>query len=504
MAKFGWGTPSLITLSLGIVLEIPPGNIAILGVLKVALPDADTALILVQVNFVGILDFDEKLFSFDASLYDSHVLFIDLEGDMAVRLKWGDNAAFLISVGGFHPSFTPPSGLHLPATMKRLTISILDYDYAKIKIDCYFAVTSNTVQFGAHLFLFFGVDEANISGELGLDVLFQFSPFYFNALITGSLSISVFGFDLLSIHLQLSLEGPTPWRAKGTGSISILFFSIDVSFDVTWGEQKDTALPPVEVLPIFLAEVNKQDNWKALPPPSSSLLVTLRKLDESLLVLHPLGALTVSQRALPLGLTLDKVGNQKPDDVNRVDITAAVSNGTALALSDADEQFAIAQFQGMSDSDKLSQPSYQPLKGGVTVGTAEAIQSSKMTRRKISYDVIIEDKEAAKPTQPPAAGGGNRVKAISALFQPFLAGNAVARSALSFQRKSQLEPFADKIAVGGEGYTVAHTINNQAFDAGSTFASEAMASQHLRALQSANPALAGALHVLPNHEVNAS
>jgi hypothetical protein len=27
--------------------------------------------------------------------------------------------------------------------------------------------------FGAHLYLFFGVDEANLSGQLGLDVLFQ-------------------------------------------------------------------------------------------------------------------------------------------------------------------------------------------------------------------------------------------------------------------------------------------------------------------------------------------
>ncbi len=495
MAKFGWGTPSLVTLSLGIILEIPPGNIAILGVLKVALPDESTALIQIQVAFIGILDFDEKLLSFDASLYDSHVLFIGLEGDMAVRLKWGDNAAFLISVGGFHPAFTPPSGLHLPASMKRLTISILDYDWAKIRIDCYFAVTSNTVQFGAHLYMFFGVDAAHISGQLGLDVLFQFSPFYFNALITGSLAISVAGFDLLSIDLRLSLEGPTPWHAHGTGSISILFFSIDVSFDVTWGDRKDTSLPPVDVMPIFLGEIDKQENWKALPPPSSNLLVTLRKLDPKLLVLHPFGALTVSQRALPLGLKLDKVGSQKPDDVDIVDIVGASSNGTALSISEQDEQFAIAQFQGMSDSDKLSKPSYQPLKGGVVVGTAEAIQSSKMTRRKISYDVIIED----KMPKPPRA----RIRAIGGLFHPFLAGNAVARSALSYQLRSQLQPFTDKIAVGGEGFTVANKLDNTAFDAASHFASEAMAAQYLQSAQSANPALAGTLHVLPTHEVNA-
>jgi hypothetical protein len=163
------------------------------------------------------------------------------------------------------------------------------------------------VQFGAHAYLFFGVDGCNINGQVGFDVLFQFSPFYFNAMISGSLSLEVAGFDLLSIDLRFSLEGTSPWRAKGTGSISILFFSIDVNFDVTWGDPVNTSLPPVHVMPLFLAEINKQENWRALPPPSSNLLVTLRKLDPALLVLHPFGALTVSQRAMPLNLTLDKL-----------------------------------------------------------------------------------------------------------------------------------------------------------------------------------------------------
>lgn len=504
MAKFGWGEPSLVTLSLGIIVEIPPGNIAILGVLQVALPTEDEALILIQVAFLGILDFDEQLLSFDASLYDSHVLFLTLEGDMAVRLKWGDNAAFILSVGGFHPAFHPPDGLHLPASMKRLTISILDYDWAKIKVDCYFAVTSNTVQFGAHLYLFFGVDAANITGQLGLDVLFQFSPFMFIAQMSGSLSIAVFGMDLLSISLNFQLSGPTPWEAKGTGSLSILFFSIDVSFDVTWGDKKDTALPPVDVMPIFLGEINKQSNWKALPPPSTNLLVTLRAVDPSLLVLHPFGSLTLSQRALPLKLKLDKVGNQKPDDVNVVDISSVSSNPgggapvTPLTLNDEDEQFAIAQYQDMSDSEKLSRPSYQLLKGGVIIGSSDSMQSSKMTRRTINYNTTIIDKD---PQQPVFKG---RLAALSGLFHPFLSGSAAARSPLSYKGKTQLRPFTDTIAVGQEGYVVSNTSDNKPVNTASSFSSEAMARDHMKSQVASNPSLADGVHVLPNSEVNAS
>jgi len=492
MAKFGWGTPSLITLSLGIIIEIPPGNIAILGVLRVALPSADAALIQLQVAFVGILDFDRKMLSFDASLYDSRVLFLTLEGDMALRLTWGDNPAFLLSAGGFHPSFQPPP-LDLP-TLRRMSITVLDTSWARLRTESYFAVTSNTVQFGSAIDVFFGVDGCNIQGHLGMDVLFQFSPFYFIAAISGSLSIEVIGIDLLSIHLKFSLEGPTPWRARGSGSVSLLFFDVDVDFDVTWGDSQDTSLPPIDVVPLLVAEIEKRDNWKALPPPASNLLVSLRQLDPALLVLHPFGALTVTQRALPLALTLDKVGSQKPQDAVRLDITAAASGAAAYPITGVNELFAAAQFQTMTDAEKLSRPSYQPLKGGVTIGAAGGPKTSKMTRRHIDYQVTIIDKEPVRPLL--------RFKAIAGLFHAFLGGASVSRSSLSFHTKSQVTPYPDKIAVASEGFTVAHTHDNTAFGTAAKFTSEAMAVDYLRQTVAADPSLAGTLHVLPNHEVN--
>src|SRR5262249_60553009 len=140
------------------------------------------------------------------------------------------------------------------------------------------------VQFGAAIHILFGTDDFNVHGDLGFDVLFQFSPFYFNALISGSLGIDIFGAGVMSIDLRFSLEGPTPWRAKGTGSISILFFSIDIDFDTTWGEPADTSLPPVHVMPLLVAEVDKQQKWKAMPPPQSNLLASLSKLVDCLLL----------------------------------------------------------------------------------------------------------------------------------------------------------------------------------------------------------------------------
>jgi hypothetical protein len=112
-----------------------------------------------------------------------------------------------------------------------------------VRIDGYFAVTSNTVQFGAHAEVFFGIDEINVDGDISFDALFQFSPFAFITEVSASFSVKVLGIGLFSVRVHGTLEGPTPYRARGEGSISLLFFDISVDFDVSWGEQQDTTLP---------------------------------------------------------------------------------------------------------------------------------------------------------------------------------------------------------------------------------------------------------------------
>ncbi|MGZ5134542.1 MAG: DUF6603 domain-containing protein, partial [Flavitalea sp.] len=295
MGKLGWGTPSLITLSLGLIIEIP-GNIAILGVLRIALPEESIALVNIQVNFVGTLDFEKKMLTFDASLYDSRILLMTLEGDMAVRLRWGDEPDFILTVGGFHPSYTPPP-LALP-TLKRLAINIINTDLARIRIDCYQAVTSNTVQFGAKAEMFLGFSSLSVEGRVTFDALFQFSPFIFTIDFSSSFSLKAFGIGVYSVRLRGTLQGPTPWRAKGSGGISFFFFDIDVDFDKTWGESRDTSLPDIEILPRLLTELRKREQWHAYVPSGNNLQVSLRKLAETVevLVLHPAGSLTVQQK----------------------------------------------------------------------------------------------------------------------------------------------------------------------------------------------------------------
>jgi hypothetical protein len=489
MAKLGWGTPTLVSVSLGVIIEIP-GNIAILGVLKVALPTEDEAILLLQVNFAGAIEFDKQRLYFFAALFQSRVLTITIEGELGLLVAFGAQPDFVLSVGGFHPSFKPPP-LPFPAP-KRISLSILNTAAARIGVQGYFAITSNTVQFGARAELFFGFSAVSVEAYLSFDALFQFSPFRFVIAISAGASLKVFGVGLFSVSLDFTLAGPTPWQAKGSASISFLFFSVGVDFDETWGEERDTVLPPVDVLPLLEAELTKTESWQTRSPVGGAPLVTLRVLDdtEAAVVLHPLGTLFVQQRFVPLDIQVDKVGSQRTADVSRSQV-AVVDSGLAK-VSDAVDKFALAQFQNFSDAQKLSLPAFEPEHAGLELAPdGAAMASFRAVRRSARYEQSVIDNVGREQSR--------FVPYNANLFGHFLAGASVARSPLSQAERTLRQPFGDAITVPGDAYVVASTRDNTAD--GPVFGSHAQARAHLDSLLADDPNRADTLHVIPAMEV---
>jgi len=494
MAKLGWGEPTLVSLSLGVIAEIPPGDIAILGVLELALPAEDLPVLVLQVNFAGALEFSKQRMYFFSSLFDSHILFITIEGEMGLLFAWGDNANFVLTVGGFHPQYNPPP-LPFPAP-QRISLDIINESYARIHADGYFAVTTNTVQFGTRSEYFFGFSALSLSGHSSFDALIQFSPFHFSVSVSTSFSVQVFGLGVFGVDISLTLDGPEPWHAHGTASLSFLFFSIGIGIDFTWGDSGNTTLPPVAVMPILAAEFGKQSNWRAMLPEGSNLLVSLRALGpaESQLVLHPVGTLQVSQRAIPLDLTLDTVGNQKPDDANR--FTLSVTSADLVQTAIVQEPFAPAQFTALGDAAKLSQPAYVPQDSGIEVSAAgDQYGSGTSIVRIVRYDVTIIDTKLR-------SSSSRFTRYPGTLFQHGLLGNAAARSALSAVREQQTHPFDGAVQVSAETFAVARQSDNTVYhpDA-AAFTSQASARDYIGRAVAADPALAGTLHVLPRFEV---
>ena len=496
MAKLGWGEPTLVSLSLAVIAEIPPGDIAILGVLSLQLPAEDLALLVLQVNFAGALEFDKQRMYFFASLYDSHILFITIEGQMGLLVAWGDNANFVVTVGGFNPQYNPPP-LPFP-TPQRISVDIINESYAQIQASGYFAVTTNSVQFGSLAQFFFGFSALSVSGHAGFDALIEFSPFHFSVSISSSFSVQVFGLGVYGIGIDLMLDGPDPWHAHGTASLSFLFFSIGIGIDFTWGDSGTSTLPPVNVMPILAAEFGKQSNWRAMLPAGINLLVTLRQLDpsESQFVLHPAGTLQISQRAIPLDITIDTVGGAQPADANRFGLS--VSSADLVQTAVLTEPFAPARFITTDDATKLSESAFVPEDSGIAMAAAGDLYASGTTIvRIVRYDQTIIDTELRRSSSNFEPYSGSE-------FQNALRGNAAALSELSARQESLTHPFTGTVQVTSEIFAVAQVSDNTAYSPESaTFSSRASAVDYLNRLVAASPSAAGTLHVLPHYEVAA-
>jgi len=308
---------------------------------------------------------------------------------------------------------------------------------------------------------------------------------------------------LFSIHLKLILEGPTPWHAKGTGTLSIdlwLFeIEISASFDITWGDAQNAVMPSIKVLTILVEEFKKIDNWQAKIADSNNLLVSLRKLQSQSesLVLHPLGILQISQRAVPLDLNIDKVGSRKAEDGKIFGIKV-----TTLGLQDTgskpQEKFAIAQYQDMSDDQKLTRPSFQNYNGGIALSVAgRQLGSSKAVRRVVRYETIIIDSNFKRFVI-------HFFAPIGALFNHFIRGAAVSKSKLSRSYKKSVVPFGpeERIKVKPASYVVAGLADNKAVDGKSVFASEGMARDYMHSLIDTDPNKKDEVHVIAEFEVN--
>lgn len=490
MGKLGWGTPALITLELGVILEIPRPAFAVLGILRMALPAADVAVLNLQVSFLGVVDFERKELTFDASLFDSRVLTFTLTGDMAVRLYWGDNANFLLTVGGFHPAYSPPPmGL---GTLNRLALVIFSGN-PNLRAEAYFAVTSNTVQFGARIELYAGVDVFNVYGFIGLDALIQFDPFHFIVQIGAMIAVRSGTSTLFSIRLGLTLEGPTPWHAHGTGSFEISFIftiTISVSFDVTFGEQRNTTLPPISVRPLIEQALGLDGNWRVISSGALHAHVTLRSLPKDApLVVPPMGALAVTQKIAPLGVSLQRFGAQRVDGGSRFSIVN-VHVGTDSAQTDAQvEQFAAAQFFDMSDAEKLSRRSYEPYPAGVALAGGNAPRANFQRVVDVVYEVIY----FRKPRRL------LRLSLASALLELFAGVSSAARSKFSATRREPTGLGTPKVTLPHETYVLA-SIDGLVPHGTQVFVSETAAAVALKEVVAKDARLSKKLQVVSSYE----
>jgi hypothetical protein len=406
LVKIGWGTPIMIDIELAFIIEL--GNrkrLIILGRLSSILPNRDVDLVRLNMDAVGVIDFHQGTAALDAVLVDSRFVhrFV-LTGQMAMRMAWEGTPGFALAVGGMHPRFTLPAGF---PKLQRISLALTTGDNPRLLCEAYFAITSNTLQFGARASLYAAALGFSIEGDVGFDVLIQFIPFHFLAEFHASVQLKRGSSNLFKVKVEGELEGPRPLRVAGKATFEILWCDFSVRFNKTLVDGGQPAqVEQVDALGELRRALGDVRNWQVHPPAAVGQLVSLRDRgggDATFLLLHPLGELGVRQSIVPLNLArdIDRLGAAAPAGARRFAVTKAAVGPSNASIRNVREFFAPAQFFDMSDDEKIVAPSFEEMDAGVVLSDAGfAFSMADIAPSKFDFQDITIGPDGATVEEP--------------------------------------------------------------------------------------------------------
>lgn len=508
--KFGWLGGDLLNLEFGLILTWKEWKLLMPGMLKLEVPKKSKILKL-NAYFLGVVDFKENYLFFRADLVNSKLWEFKLTGSLVFGVGWGSNVFSVVSIGGFHPAFYDlPSIPAMPNAFRnldRLAVPLWQSGDNKLLLEAYLAFTSNSAQVGAHAYLHIkGPMGFNIDGHLGFDALFYFHPFHFLVDIDARIDFRHGSEVLACVQLSGQLSGPSPWHVEGKAKLKICWcFSVSIPFSKTWGDPATTEIEQsVDLLEVFHTELSDNRNWRAEGAEFHYNRVSLRPRDDEApgeILVQPLGALVFSQRALPLGQSIQKFGDAKPSGINIIKINSISSGATVFEdLDKTTELFAPGNFTELDDHQQLSRKSFETMESGVRIGDtgASVMPQPFLPPKPLEYELSY-----IAPDLP--ATGGGKVVLSADRFQRLSRSSSVAQSTLSWQSGRGHRTATQAVGIAVKSFAIAGTDDLRLFTNGTstgfTAQSQAEAIQLHRQLLQEHPELEGKIQVVAAHEL---
>jgi hypothetical protein len=168
---------------------------------------------------------------------------------------------------------------------------------------------------------------------------------------------------------------------------------------------------------------------------------------------HPTGILEVRQNVAPLNVKLERFGSAPITGHNKFRLVAPASTvPSVLEVKGVDEFFARAQFDNLSDKDKLKKPSFEKMQGGVSLGNDQPGTHGIAVKHVLEYECILLGSDGTTETRTHAKLPWDRGRRI-------VRGGAAHRSSYRATglRRFDRPGVKPKIGVGEESYVVART-----------------------------------------------
>ncbi|MEU0009359.1 DUF6603 domain-containing protein [Streptomyces sp. NPDC006314] len=373
MVRITWGG-RMVSLSAALILDLPdPVRAFLVGRLTIALPDPFVPLIRLQANVFGKIDPGVPSVELLATLTGSRIVGLPVAGEFFLLLRGGREAVFVVSAGGFHPRYARPPGV---PQLQRLSMD-LGNGIISLRAEAYLALTSNSLQFGANLHLDAVIAGCGVEGYLGLDALFVWEPtLSFAVHVYAGVAVLAFGERLAAVGLDFTLEGPAPWHAFGTGTISVLFWDVSLDFDERWGELPASAARAEDILPLLRDALAKPDAWTAERSPADrSGLRYTDAANKSLArgeVAAPDATFRVSQKVVPLERPITRFHRVGvPEQSWWITPVERATDEPMDTFGPLTEPFVPGEFFAMNDEEQLSRPAFEDCTSGVRLSDTD-------------------------------------------------------------------------------------------------------------------------------------
>lgn len=235
-----------------VAVEVGDGfAVTLLGLARAALPTTYLPLVQLELALMAHFSTAEGVLEVRAQLTDNSFLLTRdcrLTGGFAYVSWFGPSpnaGQFVLSIGGYHPSFRRPDYPDVPRVGYRWDIS----GCLTITGESYFALTSEAIMAGTRFSAALNAGPLWASLTLGVDAIVFFDPFHFLASGYASIAAGItIDIDLLfgtvtvtlSFHLgaQVTVEGPD---FHGSATIDLDVTSVTVAF----GGSTNTSTPPL-------------------------------------------------------------------------------------------------------------------------------------------------------------------------------------------------------------------------------------------------------------------
>lgn len=372
-------------------------NWYLLARLRLQVPDFVDAPISVEAGGVAIWDNARGEFQLRLVLRNSKIFGAELTGEAMIfkgdpDLEDGVHKhVTFISVGGFHPAFTVPSGrIYVP---KRLALTWSEGDHVRVEWKLYFAITPGSFQFGISADLVARFSGFGIRGHLAFDLLAA-SRHEWSVLLELSVELMLGDRTLAGVDLKGVFVGTRPFKFAGRVSVSFLFWSwTSPPFNVLF-HHSDAFELAAKVLDDIQAAANATANFKPRGAPG----MCLRDAERSGVWVSPSEPLEFRQHVAPLQRAITRYNDAKLSAPETFTIDPLPPPGARWSAVSIDDEFAPGTYLDLTREQQLAARSFEAMPGGFEI--RRELETETPVSVELSYEEVIVDPEYVPPQRP--------------------------------------------------------------------------------------------------------